>query len=177
MTTDQLQSAQKNQVSQWFDLADKSLDETEKLLELQLASCRETLQEMAHCCQRACDIRDVPTAFHWQIGAFKPFAEHSAQYGARLMGLASGSGREMSRSFENQWQAMGQQMRGWMGDWPRPGTQNPDATFDYLRDTMKAFDHVWESARQNLQQSQQAALELVPSRKLPVKAGHARKSG
>lgn len=175
MNTNQMQASQKAQFSQWFELADKSLDEAEKLMDLHLSACRETLQEMAHCCQNACDVHDMPTAFHWQNGVFKPFAEHSAQYGARLMGLASGSGREFSRSFENQWQALSQQMRGIMGDWPRAGAQNPDAAFDYLRNTMQAFDSVWESARQNLQQSQQDALKVVQAHKAPAKSGTPRK--
>ena len=176
MSPDQMQASQKAQVNQWFDLADKSLDEAEKLMDLHLSACRDTLKEMSHCCQNACEIRDVPSAWHWQSGALKPFAEQSAQYGARLMGLASGTGREFSRSFENQWQALTQQMRGMVGDWPRMGGKSPDAAFDYLRNTMQAFDSVWESARQNLQQSQQAALQVVQSHKTPAKAAQVRKS-
>lgn len=175
MSPDQMQASQKAQVNQWFDLADKSLDEAEKLMDLHLSACRDTLKEMSHCCQNACEIRDVPSAWHWQSGALKPFAEQSAQYGARLMGLASGTGREFSRSFENQWQAMTQQMRGMVGDWPRAGAKSPDSAFDYLRNTMQAFDSVWESARQNLQQSQQAALQVVQSHK-PAKSGNARRA-
>lgn len=174
MTTDQLHASQKNQVNQWFELVDKSLDETEKLFDLQLSAYRETLHEMATCCQSACDIRDVPGAFSWQTATFKPFAEHSVQYGARLMGLASGSGREIGRSFENQWQAMTQQMRDWMGDWPRMGPQGAQ-NFDYFRDTMKAFDNVWESARHQMQQSQDAALHALPENKAGSKG--ARKAG
>ncbi|MEN9889604.1 MAG: hypothetical protein RL559_1641 [Pseudomonadota bacterium] len=176
MSTDQMQTAQKAQVNQWFDWADKSLDEAEKLMDLHLSAYRDTLKEMAQCCQNACEVHDMPSAWHWQSGALKPFAEQSAHYGARLMGLASGSGRELSRSFENQWQALSQQMRGMVGDWPRAGAQKPDAAFDYLRNTMQAFDSVWESARHNLQQSQQAALQAVSSHKAPTKAGQGRKS-
>lgn len=175
MNTHPMQAAQKAQVNPWFDLAEKSLDEAEKLVDLHLSTCREALKEMAHCCQNASEIRDMPSVWHWQTGAFKPFAEQSAQYGARLMGLASGTGREFSRSFENQWQAMTQQVRSMVGDWPRMDTKNPDAAFDYLRNTMQAFDSVWESARQNLQQSQQAALQVVQSHKPAAKAAQARK--
>ena len=176
MSTDQMQASQKAQVNQWFDLADNSLDEAEKLMDLHLSACRDTLKEMANCCQNACDIHDMPSAWHWQSAMLKPFAEQSAQYGARLMGLAAGTGREFSRSFENQWQALTQQMRGMVGDWPRMGGKSPDAAFDYLRNTMQAFDSVWESARQNLQQSQQAALQVVQSHKASAKAPQARKS-
>src|SRR5574343_1358840 len=165
MTTDQLHASQKNQLSQWFDMADKSLDEAEKLFDLQLSACRETLQEMASCCQSACDVRDVTSAFAWQSAVFKPLAEHSAQYGARLMGLASGTGREFSRTFENQWQAMSRHMTGWMGDLTKPGERGPENAFDYLRNSMNAFDSVWDTVRHNLEQSQQAALQAAQPHK------------
>ncbi len=172
MTPDQIHASQRAQVGQWFDMADKSLDEVEKLLELNFNACRQTLEDMAHCCENACEVRDMPGAFNWQSGLFKPFAERSAEYGARLMGLASGSGREFSRSFENQWQALTQQMNGWVGGLPRPGEQGPQAAFDYLRNSMKAFDSVWKSARENLTQSHQAALRAVPIQKSPAKTHH-----
>lgn len=170
MTTDQLYASHKAQLDQWFELADKSLDEFEKLAELNFSACREALQDMAHCCQSACEVRDMPGALNWQNGALKPFAERSAEYGSRLMGLASGSGREWGRSFENQWQALTRQMNGWIGEGPRVGNQGPEAAFDYLRNTMKAFDSVWESARQNLQQSQQAAQHAVQMHKPSAKS-------
>ena len=177
MTKDQLNSSQKAQVNQWFELVDKSLDETEKLLDLHFAACRDTLQEMAKCCQSACDVHDMPGALNWQSGAFKPFAEHSAQYGARLMGLASGSGREFTRAFESQWQEMLRQMNGWVEMPPRAGEPVPEVAMDYLRNTMKAFDSVWASARENLAQSQQAALRAVQAHKPAGKAAAVRKQG
>ena len=174
MITEQFNASQKAQMNQWFDMADKSLDEIEKLFELNFSTCRDTLQEMANCCQSACDIRDIPGAFSWQTGAFKPFAEHSAQYGARLMGLASGTGREFSRSFENQWQALSRHMTGWMGDLTKPGERGPENAFDYLRNSMNAFDSVWDTVRHNLEQSQQAALQAAQPHK-PAAKGAVRK--
>lgn len=177
MTTDQLNASQKAQVNQWFDLMGKSLDETEKLLELNLSACRDGMDELARCYQRACDVRDMPGAFQWQSVAFKPFAEQSAQYGARLAGLASGSGREWSRNFENQWQDMTRWMTGWTALAPKSGEPGPETAFEYLRNTMKAFDSVWASARENLAQSQQAALQAVQLHKPAGKTGGARKQG
>ena len=156
-STDPLHASQKAQVDQWFAWADQSLDEAEKWFDLNFHACRDTLQDMARCCQSACDVRDMPGALSWQNGALKPFAEHSAEYGARLMGLAAGSGREFSRAFENQWQALTRQMNGGLGAKPRLAQEGPEAAFDYLRNTMNAFDSVWESARRQMAQSQQAA--------------------
>lgn len=156
MTAAEMNASQKAGVGQWFELADKALDETSKWMDLNLSTCRETMEEMANCCQRACDVHDWPSALQWQSAAFKPFAERSAEYGARLVGLASGSGMDVGRSFEAQWESLGQQMNAWtgqaMGSLPRAG-QTP--TNDYLRNAMQAFDSVWETMRQNMVQAQQ----------------------
>ena len=155
MTADQINATQKASVGQWFELADKALDETSKLMDLNLDACRETIDDLAQCCQRACDVHDLSSAIDWQSGAIKPFAERSAEYGARLVGLASGTGLDFGRSFEAQWETMGQQMRAWMGQpWlPLAGAAQP-ASADYLRNAMQAFDSVWASMRQNMAHAQ-----------------------
>jgi phasin family protein len=155
LTTSQIQASQKAQLSQWFAWADKTLDDAEKLFDLQLSTCRSALQDMARSCQGACDVRDMPAVLSWQSAVCKPLAEHSVQYGARLMGLASQAGRELGRSFENQWQEMNRQMGGWLGQMPATARPGPDAAFEYLRNTMNAFDSVWASTRQQLSQAQQ----------------------
>lgn len=170
MTAAEINASQKAGVSQWFEWADKTLDETSKWMDLNLSTCRDTMEEMASCCQRACDVHDWPSAFQWQSGAFKPFAERSAEYGARLVGLASGSGVDFGRSFESQWESLGQQMNAWMGQsmplLPRTG-QMPSA--DYLRNAMQAFDSVWETMRQNMVQAQQLATAQGPMDKPALK--------
>ncbi len=152
-SADQYPALPKVQVDQWFEWADKSLDEAEKWFDLNFSTCRDTLQDMARCCQSACDVRDMPGALSWQNGAFKPFAERSAEYGARWMGLAVGSGRELSRSLENQWQALARQMHGGFGEKPPFATEWPQAAFGDLYKTMQAFDSIWASARQQMAQS------------------------
>lgn len=154
-----IQSTQKASVGQWFELADKALDETGKLMELNLSACRETMEDMAHCCQSACEVRDLSGAFNWQTGAFRPLAEHSAEYGARLMGLASGTGMEFGRTFEAQWENLSRQMTAWMGQVASPSIlPSSTGSADYLRNAMRSFDSVWESMRQNLAQGQPMAL-------------------
>ena len=157
MTPHQLQASQRAQMERWFELANKSLDEAGKFFELNFSVCQDTLQDMAHCCLSACDVRDMSGALNWQNAAFKPLAERSAEYGARLMGWASGLGREFGRSSENQWQTLSQPMNWASSQHSVVLNSGPETAFGYLRDTMKAFDSVWVSVRQNLQQSQQAA--------------------
>ena len=166
MGHEQLNDVHKAQISQWFDFAERNLEDAQKLLEMHLTACREVLQAVARGCQSACDIRDIPGVFHWQTGIMRPFAEQSAQYGSRLMGLFTGTGQEFSRAFEHQWLAAMRQFNGgWIDTMPVASETNPEAALDYLRDTMAAFDSVWAPARQNLQQAQKAALALATAPK------------
>ena len=165
MSTDPLRASHRTQVDPWFAWANQNLDEAEKWFDLHLRTCRDSLQDMARCCLSACDVRDMPGALSWQNSAFKPFAERSAEYGARLMGLAAGSGREWSRSFENQWQVLARQMNGGAGEQPRAAMEGPEAAFDYLRNSMQAFDAVWASARRQTEQSWQTAAQATPVHK------------
>lgn len=175
MTPTDIQASQKASVAQCFELADKMLDETSKLIDLNLNACRETMEDMAHCCQGACDVRDWPGALNWQTAAIKPFAERSAEYGARLMSLASGSGLDFGRTFEAQWESLGRQMNALMGQSLRPMAQGKGQSSDYMRSAMQAFDSVWDNMRQNMVQAQQMALPKAQAHQSPAK-GAGRKS-
>ena len=169
MTPTQLNASHKATVGQWFEMADKALDETSKWMDLHMDVCRHTVEDMAQCCQSACDVKDLPGAWLWQTGAFKPFAERSAEYGARMMGLASGTGLDFGRSFEAQWETMGRQMRDWMGQGVAPFPKTQGESLDYLRHAMQAFDSVWDAMRQNMTQAQQMAAGASKVRQLPPK--------
>ncbi len=163
MDASPMNASQKAQLSHWFELADKTLDETEKLMDLNLRACRETVEQMAHCCLAACDVRDVPSALNWQTAMLKPLVERSAEYGARLVGLASGSGLDFGRTFEAQWDNLSRQMNGWMVPMATAAPQGRSDPMDYLRNSMQAFDSVWESMRRNMAQTQQMGLGKVPA--------------
>ncbi len=158
MNTADLQATQKASVGQWFEMADTALDETAKWMDMNLQVCRESIEDMARCCEGACEVRDLGSALEWQTRALKPFAERSAEYGARLAGLASGTGLDTGRLFEAQWERLSRQMNAWMGaPSAASGAGSADA-MAYLRNAMQAFDSVWGGMRQNMAQAQQHAL-------------------
>ncbi len=157
MSTPDLQAMQKASVGQWFEMADTTLDELAKWMDTNLQVGRESIEDMAHCCQAACEVRDLASAMQWQTTAFKPFAERSAEYGARLAGLASGTGLDAGRLFEAQWESLGRQMNAWMGASSPALAGHPGDAMAYLRNAMQAFDSVWGGMRQNMARAQQVA--------------------
>lgn len=163
MNTADLQATHKASVGQWFEMADTTLDEVAKWMDMNLRVCRESLEDMAHCCREACEVRDLASAMQWQATAFKPFAERSVEYGARLAGLASGTGLDAGRLFEAQWESLGRQMNAWMSSPPQSIVKGSGDSMAYLRNAMQAFDSVWGGVRQNMARAQQVA--PIPARR------------
>lgn len=170
MNTADLQATHKASVGQWFELADTALDETAKWMDMNLQVCRDSIEDMARCCEGACEVRDLGSALQWQASAFKPMAERSAEYGARLASLASGTGLDAGRLFEAQWERLGRQMNNWVGSPSAAmGTGSGDA-MAYLRQAMQAFDSVWGGMRQSMAQAQQMALSPAAGHKTAARA-------
>lgn len=157
MSTPDLQAMQKASVGQWFEMADTTLDEFAKWMDAKLQVCRESIEDMAHCWQAACEVRDLASAMQWETTVFKPFAERSAEYSARLAGLASGTGLDAGRLFEAQWESLGRQMNAWMGASSPVVTGHPGDAMAYLRNAMQAFDSVCGGMRQHMARAQQVA--------------------
>ncbi|MFM8866450.1 MAG: phasin family protein [Limnohabitans sp.] len=170
MNTADLQATQKASVGQWFELADTALDETAKWMDMNLQVCRESIEDMARSCAGACEVRDLGSALQWQASALKPLAERSAEYGARLAGLASGSGLDAGRLVEAQWERLGPQLQAWMGGTTPALNGGSGDAMAYLRHAMQAFDSVWGGLRQNLLQAQQMGRAPAAS---PVPRGRA----
>lgn len=168
-TAKQTSNASSEPLRSWFLLADRGLDEAQKLLELHFTVCHDTLQEVASCCQRAGDVRDVQGAIQWQTAAMAPFAEQFARYGARLLGLASGSGREFSRMLEHGWQQAISPLNGWMGRVAQGVDAEQNVDWTGLGNAMNAFDSIWASTRRSLEQSQQQAWQAFAEPRSSVK--------
>lgn len=103
MNPQQLNAAGKAQAGVFFDLAHHAADQVENCLNLNLSVYKEIMNELAECCDSAWDIRDFNAALQWQNGVFRPFLDRSLHYNTRLLGVTSGSAREISRAFENRW--------------------------------------------------------------------------
>jgi len=146
MNREQINAAGKAQVGVLFDMANHTAGEVENWMNLNLSVYKEIMNEFAECCDSAWDIQDYAAAMQWQAGVFRPFLDRAMQYNTRLMGMASGSARELTRAFENRWHHLNQhlQMPGWnMGPWPWPRTG--DVSMTALQDATQALMSLWSS--------------------------------
>jgi phasin family protein len=144
MNRDQIQTASKAQVGALFDMAQHTVGELENWLNLNLSVYKEIMGEFADCCDTAFDIQDFSAAMQWQAGVYRPFLERAVQYNTRLMGLASGSARELSKVFENRFHHLQPQLslNAWTpGAWPWP--RSGDVSMAALQEGMQALMSLW----------------------------------
>lgn len=144
MNRDPMHTASKAQMGALFDMAQHSVGEFENWLNLNLSVFKEIMGEFADCCDTAFDIHDYPSAMQWQAGVFRPFLERAVQYNTRLMGLASGSARELSKVFENRFHHLQPQLSlnalsptAW--PWPRSG----DVSMAAFQEATRAMMSLW----------------------------------
>lgn len=147
MNQETLQDVSKAQMGAWFDLANLSVGEYENWMNLNLSVYKEIMGEFADCCNAACDVRDIGAALQWQSMVFRPFLERAVQYNTRLVGVANGSARELSRLVEKRWHQANEHLHhaGPWGaatwPWPRSG----DVSTAAMQEATQALLSLWSA--------------------------------
>lgn len=147
MNQETLQDASKAQMGVWFDLANLSVGEYENWMNLNLSVYKEIMGEFADCCNAACDVRDYGAALQWQSMVFRPFLERAVQYNTRLVGVANGSARELSRLLEKRWHQANEHLHhagSWgFGAWPWP--RSSDVSTAAMQEATQALLSLWSA--------------------------------
>ena len=147
MNQETLQDVSKAQMGTWFDLANLSVGEYENWMNLNLSVYKEIMGEFADCCNAACDVRDVGAALQWQSMVFRPFLERAVQYNTRLVGVANGSARELSRLVEKRWHQANEHLHH-AGPWSAaawPWPRSSDVSTAALQEATQALFSLWSA--------------------------------
>lgn len=150
MNREPLNAAGKAQVGILFDMAHHTADQVENCVNMNLSVYKEIMNELAECCDSAWDIQDYGAALQWQNGVYRPFLDRAMHYNTRLLGLASGSARELSRHFENRWHHLNShwQMPDWSTGWTTgqwPWLRSDPGSFNALQDATQAMMSLWSA--------------------------------
>ena len=146
MNREQLHAAGKAQAGVFFDMAHHTADQVENCINLNLSVYKEIMNELAECCDSAWDIQDYNAALQWQNGVFRPFLDRALQYNTRLLGVTSGSAREISRAFENRWHHLHNHwsVPAWdTGAWP--WLRSDAVSLNAMQDAAQAMMSLWSA--------------------------------
>ena len=102
MTPEQIMAAQKASVETLFGLTTKAFEGVEKLVELNVTASKAALNEAAGTSQAFLTVKDAQELLALQAALFQPLAEKTAAYSRHLYDIASGTGAEFGRAFEEQ---------------------------------------------------------------------------
>jgi phasin family protein len=101
-TPAQFTEIQKGQMDAAFALGQTFFDATERLLELNLAAAKATLEESVERLQALMSAKDVQEFMALSSSLSQPTMEKAVSYSRTVYGIANGAGTEVSRIVESQ---------------------------------------------------------------------------
>lgn len=99
-TPEQMIAAQKNNVEAFFGLAQKTFTGVEKLVELNLKTTREVLDQATKNAQSLLAVKDVQELVSIQSGLLQPQVEKAATYGRQVYDITAGAANEAGKAAE-----------------------------------------------------------------------------
>ena len=102
LTAEQVMASQKATVETLFGLTTRAFEGVEKLIELNVTASKAALNEAAETTQALLGVKDAQELMALQASMFQPMAEKAAAYGRHLYDIASGTGAEFGKAFEEQ---------------------------------------------------------------------------
>jgi phasin family protein len=102
LTAEQIAAAQKAHIETLFGLTGKAFEGFEKLVELNITASKAALAEAAGTAQSFASVKDVQELFALHASLFQPLAEKTAAYTRHLYDIASSTGAEFGKTFEDQ---------------------------------------------------------------------------
>lgn len=102
MTPEQLVASQKAQFESFFSLANKSMDNVEKFVDLNMQAMKTSLQESAEHTMALLSVKDMQELSAIQSGWMQPMAEKVLSYSRHAYEIASGAQAELAKSAEAQ---------------------------------------------------------------------------
>jgi phasin family protein len=102
LTAEQVLASQKATIDTLFGLTGKAFEGMEKVLELNVTASKAALAEAAGTTHAFFSVKDPQEVLALQAAMFQPLAEKTAAYSRHLYDIASGTGAEFGRTFEEQ---------------------------------------------------------------------------
>ena len=102
LNPEQVLASQKSSVETLFGLTGKAFEGVERLVELNVTATKAALAEAAGTTQALMGVKDAQELLALQAALFQPLAEKTAAYSRHLYDIASGTGAEFGKTFEEQ---------------------------------------------------------------------------
>lgn len=157
LTADQVLASQKATIDTFFGLTGKAFEGVEKLVELNVTASKAALADAAGTTQALLSAKDPQEFVALQASMFQPLAEKTAAYGRHLYDIASGTGAEFSRTFEEQAAEAQRKFLAVVDSAAKNAPAGSETAVAVLRSAMAAGTNAMESMQKAVKQASDAA--------------------
>ncbi|GAA3997549.1 phasin family protein [Comamonas faecalis] len=157
LSPDQLLAAHKANIETLFSLTNKAFEGVEKIVELNVAASRASLTEASSHAQAMLSAKDAQELLTLQAGLFQPLAEKTVAYSRQLYEIASGTGTEFGKAWENQAADVQRSFNSLVDTATKNAPAGTETTVAVFKSAVSAANNALESVQKAVKQANDMA--------------------
>ncbi len=153
MTPEQLAAAQKAQFENLFGLASKSLDNLEKLVELNMQTLRASMQESADHALALMSAKDLQEVASLQSNWMQPMAEKMLSYSRHAYEIVASTQSELAKAAEEQISEGQQKLMALAENAAKNAPAGSETAVAMIKSAMNAANNAYDSVQKVTKQA------------------------
>nr|WP_250207989.1 phasin family protein [Curvibacter sp. CHRR-16] len=157
LTVEQIMAAHKANLETLFGLTNKAFESVEKVVELNLATSKTALNEVAGHTQTLLSVKDAQELLALQSSLLQPLAEKAAAYSRHLYDIASTTQAEFSKVAESQTAEAQQKFANFVDSTSKNAPAGTETAVAILKSSVAATNNALESVQKVIKQATEMA--------------------
>lgn len=157
MTAEQIAAAHKANMETFFGLTQKAFEGVEKIVELNMAATKATLEEVAENAEAALSAKDAQEFLALQANMMKPLAEKTAAYSRQMYEISADSATELGKVLEAQTTEAQKKMKTLVEDMGKNAPAGSEAGVAMVKNMVASANTAFESMQKAAKQASDMA--------------------
>ncbi len=157
LTAEQIMASHKANVETLFGLTTKAFAGVEKLVDLNLTASKAAIAEAAGTTQAVLSVKDAQELLALQASLFQPLAEKTAAYSRHLYDIASGTGAEFGKAFEDKTTEAQKAFVGLVDSAAKNAPAGSETAVAVMKSAVAAANNAFESVQKAVKQATDVA--------------------
>ncbi|MES2974519.1 MAG: phasin family protein [Pseudomonadota bacterium] len=157
LTAEQIIASHKANVETLFGLTTKAFAGVEKLVDLNVTASKAAIAEAAGTTQAVLSVKDAQELLALQASLFQPLAEKTAAYSRHLYDIASGTGAEFGKAFEDKTAEAQKAFVGLVDSAAKNAPAGSETAVAVMKSAVAAANNAFESVQKAVKQATDVA--------------------
>ncbi len=157
LTAEQILASHKANVETLFGLTTKAFAGVEKLVDLNVTASKAALAEAAGTAQAVLSVKDAQELLALQASLFQPLAEKTTAYSRHLYDIASGTGAEFGKAFEDKAAEAQKAFVGLVDSAAKNAPAGSETAVAVMKSAVAAANNAFESVQKAVKQATDVA--------------------